>query len=316
MKNFLLLLIILVVGVCFSDASTICTSASPISSCTPLTDSNFQSTVNAYLVEADEADAIVTYGDMRLCQANVFNQDLSLWCVVTETSEPASFGNAGIDPIWGAPCCATGANGQTCANGGTPTGVIPAGSTISETCSCTCPADYEGANCQTPKTPCDDTCLNGGVSSGFIVDNDCACDCTAIDYEGANCETKTPCDDTCLNGGVSSGFIVDNDCACDCTAIDYEGANCETKVTASGAKLGSAEQAGLAAAGCVVFLGLCLAVYNICYKSKSDTFKAEGLKVVEGGGNASYELASAQPITPVPVYSGELLSIKSVHTEL
>ena len=136
------------------------------------------------------------------------------------------------------------------------------------------------------------------------------------DVTGANCETKTPCDDTCLNGGVSSGFIVDNDCACDCTAIDYEGANCETKVTASGAKLGSAEQAGLAAAGCVVFLGLCLAVYNICYKSKSDTFKAEGLKVVKGGGNASYELASAQPVTPVPVYSGGLLSIKSVHTEL
>ncbi|GMI09665.1 hypothetical protein TrVE_jg2904, partial [Triparma verrucosa] len=159
--------------------------------------------------------------------AYAFNQDLSLWCVVTQTSKPPYFGYVGIEPIWGA---------------------FPAG------------------------------------------------------YEGVNCETKTPCD-TCSNGGVASGFIVDNDCACDCTAIDYEGANCETKVTASGAKLGSAEQAGLAAAGCVVFLGLCLAVYNMCYKSKSDTFKAEGLKVVEGGGNASYELASAQPI-------------KSVHTEL
>ncbi|GMH95370.1 hypothetical protein TrVE_jg2476, partial [Triparma verrucosa] len=286
--------------------------------------------------------------------ADDFDQDLSLWCVVIHTPEPYNFGNAGIDPIWGAPCCATGANGQTCANGGTPTGITPAGSTILDTCSCTCSAGVTGVNCQT-KTPCDDTCLNGGVSSGFIVDNNCACDCTAINYEGANCQTpKTPCDtcsnggvasgfivdnncacdctainyegancqtpktpcDTCSNGGVASGFIVDNDCACDCTTIDYEGANCETKVTASGAKLGSAEQAGLAAAGCVVFLGLCLAVYNICYKSKSDTFKAEGFKVVKGGGNASYELASAQPVTPVPVYSGELLSIKSVHTEL
>ena len=70
---------------------------------------------------------------------NVFNQDLSLWCVVTIASEPWIFGNAGIDPIWGGCArCATGANGQTCANGGTPTGITPAGSTILDTCSCTC----------------------------------------------------------------------------------------------------------------------------------------------------------------------------------
>ena len=31
-----------------------------------------------------------------------FNQDLSFWCVALISTEPTSFGNAGIDPIWGA----------------------------------------------------------------------------------------------------------------------------------------------------------------------------------------------------------------------
>ncbi|GMH93679.1 hypothetical protein TrST_g10320 [Triparma strigata] len=105
MKDFLLLLIILVATrVCFSDASTICTSASPISSCISLTDSNFQITVDAYLDEANEADAIATYGDMRywytgditsmasaFASRKEFNLDISAWNVSEVTNMDSMF---------------------------------------------------------------------------------------------------------------------------------------------------------------------------------------------------------------------------------
>jgi hypothetical protein len=70
--------------------------------------------------------------------AAAFSQDISPWCVALISSEPTFFGNEGTDPIWGAPCCTTGADGNVCQNGGAATGVTPGGSTVADTCSCTC----------------------------------------------------------------------------------------------------------------------------------------------------------------------------------
>ena len=65
--------------------------------------------------------------------------------------------------------------------------------------------------------------------------------------------------------------------------------------------------------GVLVFFAVCFAVYKMCFKTteniKNDAFKERG--------DSGYELASAQPaVTAVPVYGGELLSIKDVHTSL
>ncbi|GMH71295.1 hypothetical protein TrRE_jg1462, partial [Triparma retinervis] len=74
--------------------------------------------------------------------AAAFSQDISPWCVALISSEPFGFGNAGTDPCWGyciCPTpCTTGADGTECQNGGAATGATPDGSTVADTCSCTC----------------------------------------------------------------------------------------------------------------------------------------------------------------------------------
>ena len=70
--------------------------------------------------------------------------------------------------------------------------------------------------------------------------------------------------------------------------------------------------------GGLVFCAVCFAVYKFYFKSetiKKDAFRQRG-DTVEKGFQQGYELATAQPATAVPVYSGELLSIKDVQTSL
>jgi surface protein len=86
----------------------------------------------------------VTFMNGMFLDAAAFSQDISPWCVALISSEPSSFGNAGGEnPVWGdsdnCPTpCDTGANGDVCQNGGTATGVTPVGSSVMDTCSCTC----------------------------------------------------------------------------------------------------------------------------------------------------------------------------------
>jgi hypothetical protein len=70
----------------------------------------------------------------------------------------------------------------------------------------------------------------------------------------------------------------------------------------------------------LVFFAVCFAVYKMYFKSetiKKDGFRQRGDTVgFEKGFQQGYELAAAQPATAVPVYGGELLSIKDVQTSL
>ena len=65
--------------------------------------------------------------------------------------------------------------------------------------------------------------------------------------------------------------------------------------------------------GVLVFFAVCFAVYKMCSKKTEDIKNG----APKERGDSGYELASAQPaVTAVPVYGGELLSIKDVHTSL
>jgi hypothetical protein len=69
--------------------------------------------------------------------ADEFAQDLSSWCVTRVTS--VTYGNdGGTDPLWGTCPCRTGADGNTCENGGSASG----DSTLHSGCSCTCTGEY------------------------------------------------------------------------------------------------------------------------------------------------------------------------------
>jgi hypothetical protein len=71
--------------------------------------------------------------------------------------------------------------------------------------------------------------------------------------------------------------------------------------------------------GGLVFCAVCFAVYKFYFKSetiKKDAFRQRGDDGFEKGFQQGYELATAQPATAVPVYGGELLSIKDVQTSL
>jgi len=70
------------------------------------------------------------------------------------------------------------------------------------------------------------------------------------------------------------------------------------------------EGAGLGVAR-IVFVVFSVAIYQTYFKSKrgnKDTFKSRR--------DFSYDLATEQPVTAVPAYSGGLLSIKDMQTAL
>jgi surface protein len=92
--------------------------------------------------------------DYMFFNANAFSQDLSAWCV-ENLPEPGNFGNAGgTNPAWSEACgtlCTTAADGHECQNSGNATGLVPSGSSATDTCSCTCAgeATSERASCYT-----------------------------------------------------------------------------------------------------------------------------------------------------------------------
>ena len=84
------------------------------------------------------------------------------------------------------------------------------------------PAGYDSNNCET-KTPCPNTCSNGGSISGTIVDDDCTCACQA-GFSGATCDDATVC--TCENGSEATGA--------DCTSSSAICDSCDSDYTKNG----------------------------------------------------------------------------------
>ena len=120
--------------------------------------------------------------------------------------------------------CENGADGNSCQNGGSATGVKTG------TCGCSCASGYSGANCQTADACTNgangQACQNGGTATGTT--GSCGCNCLA-GYSGNNCESADQCTaaangQACQNGGTVTGTT--GSCGCQCP-IGFGGDNCE-----------------------------------------------------------------------------------------
>jgi len=97
--------------------------------------------------------------DTRKCTAfdnmfddDDFNQDLSMWCVESQTTEPSSFGNKGADPVWGT--CPCPVAGRTCSPSAVPSAAPSAAPTLKPTLRATmAPTKATGGGGQTPAAP-------------------------------------------------------------------------------------------------------------------------------------------------------------------
>ncbi|MCH9716021.1 MAG: hypothetical protein K0U52_02910, partial [Gammaproteobacteria bacterium] len=147
--------------------------------------------------------------------------------------------------------CTNGPNDQPCQNGGNPSGTPG-------TCTCNCPRNFVGDNCEKRATrECNqndlDAALNqcnshgsamGKVALGAAVDESeddktaCACQCDD-GWEGADCNTRSACGgvaadgQSCQNEGTAVRDATGN-CVCSCQS-GYVGDHCEMTLCESAA---------------------------------------------------------------------------------
>ncbi|CAI2732736.1 unnamed protein product [Schistosoma spindalis] len=93
---------------------------------------------------------------------------------------------------------------------------------------CTCPANFEGEQCEMRKLCPPDYCLHGGrctMNRGIP-----KCDCLGTDYKGIQCEIPETCPTGyCQNNGVCS--VKSGSYVCDCTGTGYRGRTCTEPIT-------------------------------------------------------------------------------------
>ncbi|XP_013387465.1 neurogenic locus notch homolog protein 2-like [Lingula anatina] len=126
--------------------------------------------------------------------------------------------------------CASGPcqNGATCQNGG-------------NAYSCTCPAGFQGINCDIDINECDSyPCQNGGTCRDSVNDYSCTCH---PGFKGKSCEINIDeCDSTpCQNGGKCQDDINGYSCMC---PGGFQGKNCEIAPTFKNPCQSSQFQAG------------------------------------------------------------------------